>query len=89
MRPDQIESLGIARNILQKMMQENAEPEPDSDRDEGDDTPKKGMQFSFSGAAGSPLGKIAEDMKDEEDDALRVDTALNASTVDCYRHHTA
>ena len=29
----------------------------------------------------SPLGKIAEEMKDEEDDALRVDTAMNTTIV--------
>ena len=79
MKPEQIESLGLARNILQRMMRENEEPEPDSERDEGTETPNKGIQFSFSGGAESPLGKVAEDMKSEENDALRVDTALNAS----------
>eukprot|EP01048_Picozoa_sp_COSAG05_P003856 COSAG05_NODE_188_length_14697_cov_11.861145_20_plen_124_part_00 len=43
-------------------------------RDEGTETPNKGIQFSFSGGAESPLGKVAEDMKGEENDALRVDT---------------
>ena len=81
MKPEQIESLGLARNILQRMMRENEEPEPDSERDEGTETPNKGIQFSFSGGAESPLGKVAEDMKSEENDALRVDTALNASIV--------
>ena len=36
MKPEQIESLSLARNILQRMMRENEEPEPDSKRDEGE-----------------------------------------------------
>ena len=76
MSPEQMESLGLARNILKNMMDAGAvqEPEPEDERPE---TPAKGVKFSFSGAAASPLGKLAAEMKGLEDSALGVDTSLN------------
>ena len=58
------------------------QPEPEDEPE----TPAKGVsregvKFSFSGAAASPLGKIAAEMKELEDTALGVDTSLNNQTV--------
>ena len=50
------------------------EPEPE---DEKPETPAKGVKFSFSGSAASPLGKLTAEMKGLEDSALGVDTSLN------------
>lgn len=84
MSTEQIESLGLARNILKSMMDGGAgqQPEPEDEPE----TPAKGVsregiKFSFSGATGSPLGKVAAEMKELEDTALGVDTSLNNQTV--------
>ena len=81
MSPEQIESLGLARNILKSMMDDGAGQQPEP---EGQDmeTPTKGVQFSFSGAVESPLGKMAAEMKDDEATAMGVDISLNQTIID-------
>ena len=80
MSPEQMESLGLARNILKNMMDAGAVQEPEPE-DEKPETPAKGVKFSFSGSATSPLGKLAAEMKGLEDSALGVDTSLNQTII--------
>ena len=68
MSPEQMESLGLARNILKNMMDAGAvqEPEPEDERPE---TPAKGVKFSFSGADayGATVGVVHSGSCDQTD----------------------
>eukprot|EP01048_Picozoa_sp_COSAG05_P013716 COSAG05_NODE_1486_length_4730_cov_147.028288_2_plen_248_part_00 len=99
MSPEQMESLGLARNILKNMMDAGAvqEPEPEDERPE---TPAKGVKFSFSKCtetfAGMTLAELMKDqltkdecpvtggVKNKLGDRIKKMTALE---FHCYHNH--